>query len=121
MAKVKAIGRDFWDITPLFEGKPPKPRQKIRCPICGCDVLWFKQAVAFQRSKGQYRVDIVVKCDRCALVGPPERQEKAGYLDGVPFGIHITEEEFRKLRELNRLRLTYEETGHVNINDLVSE
>jgi len=114
----RAIGREFWDITPLFEGKPPKPKRKLRCPICGCDVIWFKQAVAFQRSQDQYRVDVVVKCDRCALVGPPERQEKAGYLNGIPFGIHITKEEYYELMRRGKLRITYEDTGHVNLNEV---
>jgi len=35
------ISRKFWDISPIFEGKPPKPKRKIVCPICGCDIIWF--------------------------------------------------------------------------------
>jgi len=118
----RAIGREFWDITPLFEGKPPKPKKKIVCPVCGNDkVIWFKQAVAFQRSQDQYRVDIVVKCDSCALVGSPERQNVAGYWNGIPFGVHITREEYYELMRRGKLRITYEDTGHVNLNDLVEK
>jgi len=32
------IGREFWDIAPIFEGKPPKPKQKIVCPACSNDI-----------------------------------------------------------------------------------
>jgi hypothetical protein len=115
------IGRKFWDITPLFEGKPPVPKKKIVYPICGCDVIWFKQAVAFKRREGQYRVDIVVKCNDCALVGPPERQNKAGYWNGIPFGVHITEEEYETLCRKGLQRIEYTQTGHVNLNSLVRE
>ena len=36
------IGREFWDITPIFQGKPPRLKQRIICPVCGNDVIYFK-------------------------------------------------------------------------------
>jgi len=95
------IGRNFWDITPIFEGKPPKPKQKIKCPICGKDKIFFKSVSCFCRYPGQYRIDISVKCGRCALV--------------ITFGVHITEEEFEKLKGV---RFDYRQVGHININEL---
>jgi len=78
------IGRDFWDISPVFEGKPPRS--------------------GFYRGNRQYRLDIAVKCGRCAYV--------------MVFGVHITEEEFNKLSK-SKVRLEYKDIGHINLNEEV--
>ena len=111
-----SIGRDFWDISPLFEKKPPKPKGKIKCPVCGSTEIWFKHAYVFKRARDQYRVDIIVKCGNCALVGNAECFRKGN----IPFGIHISKEEYDKLiRAWGKNMITYEDTGHVNINSMV--
>jgi uncharacterized protein with PIN domain len=99
----KLIGRDFWDISPLFERrrKPPVPKEKLRCPVCNSEVIYFKQSRAFKRSHTQYRVDITVKCGKCAHV--------------FVFGVHITKEEFERMS--NKL-LEYAHTGHINLNEV---
>jgi len=98
------IGRELWDITPIFEGKPPRLKQRIVCPVCGNGVIYFKHASGFYRGNGQYRLDIAVKCGRCAYV--------------MVFGVHITEEEFNKLSK-SKVRLEYKDIGHVNLNEEV--
>jgi len=108
------IGRSFWDISPLFEKKPPRPRRKVRCPICGSEKIYLKHVYVFIRKPGEYRVDIVCKCDGCALVGKPDC-----WSGTISFGVHLSEKEYRKLVELwGKNMITYEDFGHVNINDL---
>jgi len=87
------IGRDVWDISPLYEGKPPKPNIELRCPFCG-GRFYFRYAKPFRRMRDEYRVDVSVKCEKCSSV--------------FIFGIHITLEEFNKIRYID-----YRHVGHV--------
>ena len=95
------IGKEFWDISPLYLMKAPRTKRKIVCPVCGSDVIYFKQAHAFKRSINQYRVDIIVKCGYCAYV--------------MTFGVHITEDEFGRIPKI----VEYRHTGHVNVNEVI--
>ncbi len=88
------IGRKFWDISPLYELKPPKPAKPITCSVCNCNVFYFKHARVFKRFpiqsdpflSSQYRLDLAIKCHNCARV--------------LIFGIHITEQEYNKLKSI---------------------
>jgi len=95
------IGNEFWDLTPLLEKKPPRVKGHIRCPICGSNRMWFKHALPFKRGDNQYRVDVALKCDSCAFV--------------PVFGVHVSEEFYRKVTEAVGNRITYKETGHTLI------
>ena len=112
------IGRDFWDISPLFEKKAPRPKELIECPGCkNKKEIWFKHAYIHKRSSREYRVDILVKCNHCALVFRPECWSPAGTF---AYGVHISREEYEKLKEIwGKTILEYKETGHTNLNELV--
>ena len=114
------IGQKFWDISPLFKKKPPKPYKKIICPICGSDVIYFKHAYAFQRFPGQYRIDIIVKCAKCAIVDNPEKWSYHEWnVHTTAFGVHIDKETYTKLLKIwGKPILDYTDTGHVNLNNL---
>ena len=97
------MGRDIWDILPLFEKKPPKPKIKLVCPWCGSSAIYFKDAQVFCRRDGQYRLTIALKCEGCAYT--------------AFFGVHITEDEYYKLREAWETdRIDYTDVGHVCVN-----
>ena len=115
------IGQNFWDISPLFEKKPPRPRKKIVCPICGSDVIYFKHAYVFQRFPGQYRIDIILKCAGCAFVFNPEKWDKNEWnSNNLPFGVHVNEKTYKKLIEIwKKPILDYTDTGHVNVNEVI--
>jgi len=102
--KQKLIGRKVWDITPLFVYKPPTPSRILQCPVCSCNVLWFKEAHSFERSPTEFRTDIFLKCDDCGHI--------------ILFGVHITKEEYERIPNK---RLEYNVTGHVNVNSLVGK
>ena len=90
------VGRGFWLIDPLFNGKPPIPKGKIVCPICGSNEVYFKECHAFKHwVGGQYRVDIHVKCSKCGYV--------------MTFGVHLSEKEFDKIE---KKKLHWSEVGH---------
>ncbi len=93
------IGRELWDISPAFEGKPPRYRGRVKCPFCSSRRIWFKEFHVFVRGEGQYRMDIHLKCDCCGMV--------------ITFGVHITEEEFNTLISKVGYKVDYNKVGHV--------
>jgi len=96
------IGRVFWDIEPLFEKAVPKVVKELVCPVCGFGNFFFKHAHAFRRGAGQYRVDIAVKCEACALV--------------LQFGVHISQHEYEALVKVwGKQTLDYNDVGHIKI------
>ena len=98
--EVKLVGRTFWDLS---SDLIPLPKRKMRCPICGCDVIWFKSVSVVRRPTG-YRADVSVKCNDCGLV--------------QTFGVHITDEEYRRFIEhWGGTVVEYFNVGHININE----
>jgi len=98
------IGQYFWELDKLLNQKlPPKPRQKLLCPICGSSFIYFKGCYLHKRY-GQPRLDIYVKCSECAHF--------------MSFGVHITEEQYNKLKKFFRrgIEFDYNDTGHFLIS-----
>jgi len=97
------MGRDVWDISPLFERKPPRPKIRLICPWCESSAIFFKDAHVFCRRENQYRLIIALKCKNCAYV--------------VFFGVHITEDEYVRLKEAwGKDKIDYTDVGHVCVN-----
>jgi len=81
----RLIGKKTWNITPLFNREAPCTKELLKCK-CKCDTIWYKEHVVFEHNiKGEFRVDIITKCDDCAVV------EK--------HGVHLTKKEFEKIKE----------------------
>lgn len=92
------VGRNFWDISPIFNNKPPIFLGKLKCPICNCSEIFFKNLRVLQKDKGQYRIDLSLKCKCCAYV--------------MTFGIHINEDEYLRLKDKI---LSWKDVGHRKI------
>ncbi len=119
------LGREVWDISECLDGDGiPRLKKKIICPCCGAnmDKLWWKEWRLFSfkvNGKMQYRMDIAIKCEKCALVTGQNRIITT-HLDGILFGVHLSKDEFEKLHKKGLTYFCYILNGgkHIKLSEL---